>query len=72
MGNKDLNLKILGKLRLYIYNYIYIYYFLHLNDQGILGEIPLLFTTIWGDQPAEIGRYHLQRCHPQKFVIRLA
>ena len=64
MGNKDLNLKILGKLRLF--------FFLHLNDHGVLGEIPLLFTTIWGDQPAEIGRYNLQRCHPQKFVIRLA
>ena len=22
---------------------------------------PLLFTTIWGDQPAEIGRYNLPR-----------
>ncbi len=29
--------------------------------KAIWGRIPLLFTTFWGDQPAEIGRYKLPR-----------
>ena len=29
--------------------------------EGILGTLPLLFTTIWGDQPAGNGRYKLPR-----------